>query len=710
MKKIITCFSICFILSLSFIFTGCNNENKTLARNLDDTITNLVYSVSSLDWADSTMLNNLNNTNQNFNINYFDSSTNLNNLAVSEEPSATLDQDTNNTITNPEDNINQDDSAINPDDNISQDDATNPNNTETPEEPIEDNELENNFPHHPHNRFPMHHRHRRPPFNNNQNYPLPPEDIETNTNNKTPNNYNTNSNMSGFNRYRPRMSRNKISKINNQTFNTTNNQKTLTNTTSSTSQNNNIMMVTYSTQNIEDSASRVQEKISELINKRANVLLYINDLYKGYVSLNEESIKAVNAYINIIKDNTSYLNTNKGMINNQITQATEIAAANSTSPLINAYIIRTNEAIETRLTKLDSSILAIDSICDIMQASLTESSPNFNQNTNILNNENNSNLNTLNSENFINNQTRLSLSNENLNNQARLSTNTNNNLTNNLDNNITNSPIIQNKKYKISKNAKNNLNNVKNNPNIDNLNNLNKNNTANNIITTEDLNNTNNKLSINFTEENPNLTITEKQLLNQNNKLVSENNTPCIDCNPETRTSKYSITTNSLEACPECNNTEKLNLTTETKESSDETNTENCLICNDGEYKEECIICEDNESCTDCKNIENCLDCKENENIQNEKSIKEIKTNKTTISSKETSNETTKENDKLEEIVETSLMCFIDKNHSDKINKTRTRRTNSSPQNGYVVNNHEIAKTMPYKTSSIENLTYTAFN
>ena len=59
MKKTIYYSLITFTLCLTLLFVGCGNTSKNLARNLDNTITNLVYSVSSLDWADEDLLNNI---------------------------------------------------------------------------------------------------------------------------------------------------------------------------------------------------------------------------------------------------------------------------------------------------------------------------------------------------------------------------------------------------------------------------------------------------------------------------------------------------------------------------------------------------------------------------------------------------------------------------------------------------------------------------
>ena len=69
MKKIIR-FTMLSLLSLSLIiFTGCNSADKTLAKNLDNTVTNLVYSITNLDFADTADLNLLStNTNKTNNI------------------------------------------------------------------------------------------------------------------------------------------------------------------------------------------------------------------------------------------------------------------------------------------------------------------------------------------------------------------------------------------------------------------------------------------------------------------------------------------------------------------------------------------------------------------------------------------------------------------------------------------------------------------
>ena len=62
MKKLLTT----FVLILTTIaLTGCGSASKTMARNLDNTITNLVYSVSNLDVLDKATINQVKNLSSN---------------------------------------------------------------------------------------------------------------------------------------------------------------------------------------------------------------------------------------------------------------------------------------------------------------------------------------------------------------------------------------------------------------------------------------------------------------------------------------------------------------------------------------------------------------------------------------------------------------------------------------------------------------------
>ena len=62
MKKLLTSF---VIILTAIALTGCGSASKTMARNLDNTITNLVYSVSNLDVLDNATINQVKNLSNN---------------------------------------------------------------------------------------------------------------------------------------------------------------------------------------------------------------------------------------------------------------------------------------------------------------------------------------------------------------------------------------------------------------------------------------------------------------------------------------------------------------------------------------------------------------------------------------------------------------------------------------------------------------------
>lgn len=312
--------SVLSILSLSlFILTGCNTADKTLAKNLDNTITNLVYSVTNLDFANSSDLD------------FFSS---------------------NETQTN----------------NFSDDKAT-------------DNSCNN----------------QTNDINKNANCCKNCENSSTNQQNLTNyQNYNLNENMSGYPSFNKEFCDRPISKAKYNTYQYARNYTTQSENSvhsedkNSQEKNETKALVSFSTEQISENNQTLQNLISSLINKRSNLLLYINDLYKGNVSVANTNRNAVNAYMNILKDNTSYFNQHRGLITNQLDQAKELYNSDSSSSLINAYIIRTNEAIATRIAKLESSISAMDSILDIMKGNQNSNSKSY-----ILNNYDNKN-NTIN--------------------------------------------------------------------------------------------------------------------------------------------------------------------------------------------------------------------------------------------------------------------------------------------------------------------------
>lgn len=345
MKKIIrlTMFS---LLSLSLIiFTGCNSADKTLAKNLDNTVTNLVYSITNLDFADTADLNLL--------------STNTNK--------------TNNVTDNKEN------------------------------ENITENQISNNS------------KNANCCGNSNNSSSL----SQFQANNQ---NYNMNENMSGYPGFNKEFCDKPISKAkyntycygNNKTNSVVSNQ---TNTADNMQEKNETKaLVSFSTEQISENNQTLQSLISKLINKRSNLLLYINDLYKGNVTIASTNKNAVNAYMNILKDNTSYFNQHRGLVTNQIDQAKELYNSDNSSSLINAYIIRTNEAIATRIAKLESSISAMDSILDIMKGSQNSNSKSYilnNYNQNVIRNNNVKTQDNINKP--INTETTNQINNENLN-------------------------------------------------------------------------------------------------------------------------------------------------------------------------------------------------------------------------------------------------------------------------------------------------------
>lgn len=344
MKKIIR-FTMLSLLSLSLIiFTGCNSADKTLAKNLDNTVTNLVYSITNLDFADTADLNLL--------------STNTNKT---------------NNITDNKENEN-----------------------------ITENQISNN--------------------SKNANYCENCNNSGSLSQFQVKNqNYNMNENMSGYPGFNKEFCDKPISKAkyntycyrNNKTNSVDSNQ---TNTADNMQEKNETnALVSFSTEQISENNQTLQSLISKLINKRSNLLLYINDLYKGNITVASTNKNAVNAYMNILKDNTSYFNQHRGLVTNQIDQAKELYNSDNSSSLINAYIIRTNEAIATRIAKLESSISAMDSILDIMKGSQNSNSKSYilnNYNQNVIRNNNVKTQDNINKP--INTETTNQINNENL--------------------------------------------------------------------------------------------------------------------------------------------------------------------------------------------------------------------------------------------------------------------------------------------------------
>lgn len=142
--------------------------------------------------------------------------------------------------------------------------------------------------------------------------------------------------------------------------------------------NNLTLSVKYSTDKIAETSNEIDTQINKLILKRSILMIYVNEIYNGNVELSNENKLAINAYINVIKENTSYLNGNRGMVKNQLNLASDLITADENENLVNYYIIKSGEALETRSSKLESTISAIDSIIDIIENNLATKSNYYN--------------------------------------------------------------------------------------------------------------------------------------------------------------------------------------------------------------------------------------------------------------------------------------------------------------------------------------------
>lgn len=149
-----------------------------------------------------------------------------------------------------------------------------------------------------------------------------------------------------------------------------------------TSDDNNSLNINvkFSTNQIEETSDEIESKINSLILKRSILMIYVNEIYNGNVNISNDDKLAINAYVNVIKENTSFLNGNRGMVKNQLSLASDLASSESNENLINYYIIKSGEALETRANKLDSTISAIDSIIKIIENNLTSSSAYYQTN------------------------------------------------------------------------------------------------------------------------------------------------------------------------------------------------------------------------------------------------------------------------------------------------------------------------------------------
>lgn len=238
----------------------------------------------------------------------------------------------------------------------------------------------------------------------------------------------------------------------------------------------------FSTDQIEETSDEINDNINNLILKRSILMIYVNEIYNGNITLSEENKTAINAYVNVIKENASFLNGNRGMVKNQLGLASDLYESNKNDNLVNYYIIKSGEALETRSNKINSTISAIDSIINILESNLSPTSAYYNSKLsttyqNILTNINSNNsLATSNSADAeiankiaesLRFKTKLTNSNSNIalknnsNTQKQTTNQVRNQQTNNQSNNISHSTI-----------SNNNINNLQTNPQINSTENL----------------------------------------------------------------------------------------------------------------------------------------------------------------------------------------------------------------------------------------------
>lgn len=120
-------------------------------------------------------------------------------------------------------------------------------------------------------------------------------------------------------------------------------------------------------------------KINVLLSTRGDLLLYLSEIYSGNVAFESADLLSINVYLNILKDNSTYLSSYNGMLKNQINQATTLFENQENVNLINAYLIKAIETLQVRCAKVDTSVLAMSSIIDIIKCNLVNDYYNYNE-------------------------------------------------------------------------------------------------------------------------------------------------------------------------------------------------------------------------------------------------------------------------------------------------------------------------------------------
>ncbi len=334
------------------------------------------------------------------------------------------------------------------------------------------------------------------------------------------------------------------------------------------------MQLNFSTAKISDASNEINDKINNLILKRSILMIYVNEIYNNRVNLSDENRVAINAYVNVIKENASFLSGNRGMVKNQLTLASDLMSNNSNDNLVNYYMIKSGEALETRSSKIDSTISAINSIIEIIEINLDASSIYYQSSLsttyeNIIENlKTSANISAASTENKeladnianslnicedcneIQNQVnKISSTQDNNNTLTNNTTLNSRNITNSITNDQTNSNNIKNQNTRKNRNLQPNKNTNQSN----NQKTINQNNTLNQ-------NNSNSKNISNSQNQNNS---TNKTLKNNQNQSILKNKNNALNTRSQTSLSQNNndITRSAKNAnLPQSNQKTRLNL------------------------------------------------------------------------------------------------------------------------------------------------------
>ena len=139
-----------------------------------------------------------------------------------------------------------------------------------------------------------------------------------------------------------------------------------------TLENDTIIFTEIDTEEIDTWKSELKSKINILLSKRSDLLSASNELTTNNVNLTEELYLSIKVYLDIIKDNSNYLTNYSGIIRNQIKEINELVDANRNINIINAYAIKIVETLCIRCAKIDTTILAMNSIIEIIENNLID--------------------------------------------------------------------------------------------------------------------------------------------------------------------------------------------------------------------------------------------------------------------------------------------------------------------------------------------------